>query len=105
MASAYPILLADAPATAGSVGYVNLDAALAGQRPPRRWEIGLQWSSTSVLLAKAGVEAGGAAGVASNRRPVPIAVTAADGSSRQLRGERILVAVGGRPHRPGHPRA
>jgi len=29
-----------------------------------------------------------------------VEVTAADGSSRELRGERILIAVGGRPHRP-----
>jgi glutathione reductase (NADPH) len=37
--------------------------------------------------------------------PHHVEVSAADGSCRRLRGERILIAVGGRPHRPAIPGA
>ena len=37
--------------------------------------------------------------------PNTIGVTAADGGERELEAERILIAVGGRPHRPEIPGA
>jgi glutathione reductase (NADPH) len=55
------------------------------------------------LLEKAGVELVRGWGCFSG--PESVTVTAADGSSRELRAPRILIAVGGRPHRPAIPGA
>jgi glutathione reductase (NADPH) len=55
------------------------------------------------FLEKAGVELVRGWGRFSG--PSSVEVTAADGSTRELRGERILIAVGGRPHRPDIPGA
>ena len=99
--SAYRHLLADAPSYGWDVGYLNLDAGrlLANVRA----EVDRLNELHIGLLAKAGVELVRGWGRFDDAQT--IAVTAADGSSRQLRGERILVAVGGRPHRPAIPGA
>ncbi|SBO41892.1 glutathione-disulfide reductase [Cyanobium sp. NIES-981] len=55
------------------------------------------------LLEKAGVDL--VPGWGSFTGPETVTVSAADGSSRELRAARILIAVGGRPHRPAIPGA
>ena len=99
--SAYRHHLADAASYGWSLGEVRCDPAalLANVRAEvdrlNRLHIG--------FLEKAGVELVSGWGRFSG--PNTVAVQAADGSSRELRGERILIAVGGRPQRPAIPGA
>jgi glutathione reductase (NADPH) len=97
--SAYHHLLADAPSYGWNVGDVRFDAAtlLANVRAEVNRLNGLHIG----FLEKAGVELVRGWGRFSGTNSV--AVTAADGSIRELHGERILIAVGGRPHRPQIP--
>jgi glutathione reductase (NADPH) len=99
--SAYHHLLADAPSYGWNVGAVRFDPAtlLANVRAEVNRLNGLHIG----FLEKAGVELVRGWGRFSG--PNSVAVTAADGSIRELRGERILIAVGGRPHRPQIPGA
>jgi len=99
--SAYRHLLADAPSYGWSVGSVHCDAAtlLANVRAEVDRLNGLHIG----FLEKAGVELVRGWGRFSG--PDTVEVTAADGGVRLLRGERILIAVGGRPHRPSIPGA
>ena len=99
--SAYHHLLADAPSYGWSVGNVRFDAAtlLANVRA----EVDRLNTLHIGFLEKAGVELVRGWGRFSG--PSSVDVTAADGSSRELRGDRILIAVGGRPHRPEIPGA
>jgi len=99
--SAYHHLLADAPSYGWNVGPVRFDPAtlLANVRAEVNRLNGLHIG----FLEKAGVELVRGWGRFSG--PNSVAVTAADGSIRELRGERILIAVGGRPHRPQIPGA
>lgn len=99
--SAYHHLLADAPSYGWSVGEVRCDAAtlLANVRA----EVDRLNTLHIGFLEKAGVELVRGWGRFSG--PNSVDVTAADGSTRELRGERILIAVGGRPHRPEIPGA
>ena len=97
--SAYRHHLADAASYGWSLGEVRCDPAtlLANVRAEvdrlNRLHIG--------FLEKAGVELVSGWGRFSG--PNTVAVQAADGSSRELRSERILIAVGGRPQRPAIP--
>ena len=99
--SAYRHLLADAPSYGWDPGDVRLDASrlLANVRAEverlNQLHIG--------FLEKAGVEL--VRGWGRFLGPHAIGVTAADGSERELEAERILIAVGGRPHRPDIPGA
>ncbi|MEY4296851.1 MAG: Glutathione reductase [Cyanobacteriota bacterium] len=94
--SAYRHHLADAASYGWSLGDVQCDPAtlLANVRAEvdrlNRLHIG--------FLEKAGVELVSGWGRFSG--PDTVVVQAADGSSRELRGGRILIAVGGRPQRP-----
>ena len=99
--SAYHHLLADAPSYGWSVGDVRFDAAtlLANVRA----EVNRLNTLHIGFLEKAGVEL--VSGWGRFNSPNSVEVTAADGSTRELRGERILIAVGGRPHRPEIPGA
>ena len=99
--SAYRHLLADAASYGWSVGEVRHDAAtlLANVRA----EVDRLNTLHIGFLEKAGVELVRGWGRFSG--PNGISVTATDGSVRELRGERILIAVGGRPHRPEIPGA
>lgn len=99
--SAYRHLLADAVSYGWELGEVGLDASrlLANVRAEvqrlNQLHIG--------FLEKAGVEL--VRGWGRFLGPHSIAVTATDGQEQQLEAERILIAVGGRPHRPELPGA
>jgi glutathione reductase (NADPH) len=99
--SAYHHLLADAASYGWTVGAVSFDAAtlLANVRA----EVDRLNTLHLGFLEKAGVELVTGWGRFSGANTVE--VTAGDGSTRELRGERILIAVGGRPHRPNIPGA
>ena len=99
--SAYRHLLADAPSYGWKINAVQPDSAtlLANVRAEvdrlNRLHIG--------LLEKAGVELLRGWGRFSG--PTSLVVTAADGSEQELHAKRILIAVGGKPHRPEIPGA
>jgi len=99
--SAYRHLLADAASYGWDVGDVRLDAPrlLANVRA----EVDRLNALHIGFLEKAGVELVRGWGRFSG--PTGVVVTAADGSERELSAERILIAVGGRPHRPSIPGA
>jgi glutathione reductase (NADPH) len=99
--SAYRHLLADAPSYGWDPGEVRLDASrlLANTRA----EVDRLNALHISFLEKAGVEL--ARGWGRFLGPHRIGVTGADGEERALEGERILIAVGGRPHRPAIPGA
>ena len=99
--SAYRHLLAAAPSHGWDVGAVQLDASrlLANVRA----EVDRLNQLHLGFLEKAGVEL--ITGWGSFTGPQTVAVRSGDGAERQLRGERILIAVGGRPHRPAIPGA
>jgi glutathione reductase (NADPH) len=99
--SAYSHLLADAASYGWDPGDVRLDASrlLANVRA----EVDRLNTLHIGLLEKAGVEL--VPGWGRFAGPDEVLVTAADGSERSLRGQRILIAVGGRPHRPDIPGA
>ena len=99
--SAYHHLLADAPSYGWSVGNVRFDAATLLTNV--RAEVDRLNTLHIGFLEKAGVELVRGWGRFSG--PSSVDVTATDGSSRELRGDRILIAVGGRPHRPEIPGA
>ena len=99
--SAYRHLLNDAASYGWSLGDVRQDpgALLAAVRAEvdrlNRLHIG--------FLEKAGVDLVSGWGRFSG--PNTVVVTASDGHEQELQGERILIAVGGRPHRPAIPGA
>jgi glutathione reductase (NADPH) len=97
--SAYSHLLADAASYGWDVGNVRLDASrlLANVRA----EVDRLNTLHIGFLEKAGVELVRGWGRFSGANTVT--VSAADGSERELHGDRILIAVGGRPHRPEIP--
>jgi glutathione reductase (NADPH) len=99
--SAYRHLLADAPSYGWTVGQVRFDAAtlLANVRA----EVNRLNALHISFLEKAGVELVQGWGRFSG--PDRVEVSSTEGSSRELVGERILIAVGGRPHRPAIPGA
>ncbi|MEB3260061.1 MAG: glutathione-disulfide reductase [Cyanobacteriota bacterium] len=99
--SAYRHLLADAPSYGWDPGEVRLDASrlLANTRA----EVNRLNTLHIGFLEKAGVEL--VRGWGRFLGPHRIGVTAADGGERELEAERILIAVGGRPHRPDIPGA
>ena len=94
--SAYRQLLADAKSYGWSLGAVQHDASalLAAVRAEVDRLNGLHIG----FLEKAGVDL--IAGWGRFSGPKTVVVSAADGSTRELSGERILIAVGGRPQRP-----
>ena len=99
--SAYRHLLADAASYGWSLGEVSHDpgALLASVRAEvdrlNRLHIG--------FLEKAGVDLISGWGRFSS--PNAVVVRSGDGHEQELQGERILIAVGGRPHRPAIPGA
>jgi glutathione reductase (NADPH) len=97
--SAYSHLLADAASYGWDVGNVRLDASrlLANVRA----EVDRLNTLHIGFLEKAGVELVRGWGRFSGANTVT--VSAADGGERELHGDRILIAVGGRPHRPEIP--
>jgi len=99
--SAYRHLLADAASYGWRLGSVQLDAAalLANVRA----EVDRLNTLHIGLLERAGVELLRGWGRFSG--PTSVVVTAADGSQQELHGKQILIAVGGRPHRPEIPGA
>jgi glutathione reductase (NADPH) len=99
--SAYRHLLADAASYGWSTGDVQFDAAtlLANVRA----EVDRLNTLHIGFLEKAGVELVRGWGRFSGANSV--VVSAADGSERELHGQQILIAVGGRPHRPEIPGA
>lgn len=99
--SAYRHLLADAASYGWDVGDIRLDASrlLANVRA----EVDRLNTLHIGFLEKAGVELVRGWGRFSGATSV--VVTAAEGSERELSAERILIAVGGRPHRPEIPGA
>ncbi len=99
--SAYRHLLADAASYGWSTGAVQFDAAtlLANVRA----EVDRLNTLHISFLEKAGVELVRGWGRFSGANTV--VVSAADGSERELQGQQILIAVGGRPHRPEIPGA
>ncbi len=99
--SAYQHLLADAPSYGWSVGEVRFDAAMLLANVRR--EVDRLNALHIGFLEKAGVELVQGWGRFSG--PGSITVSGADGRERELRGERILIAVGGRPQRPAIPGA
>jgi glutathione reductase (NADPH) len=94
--SAYRHLLDGAASHGWDVGEVRLDPArlLANVRA----EVDRLNTLHIGLLEKAGVEL--VSGWGRFQSPTEVVVRASDGSERLLKGERILIAVGGRPHRP-----
>ena len=94
--SAYRHLLAAAPSYGWNLGSVQLDASqlLSNVRQEvdrlNRLHLG--------FLDTAGVEL--VKGWGRFLGPKTVEVSVADGSVRTLKGDRILIAVGGRPHRP-----
>ena len=99
--SAYHHLLADAPSYGWSVGDVGFDAATLLAKV--RTEVNRLNTLHIGFLEKAGVELVQGWGRFSG--PNSVEVSGSDGSTRELHGERILIAVGGRPHRPQIPGA
>ena len=99
--SAYRHLLADAASYGWQIGSVSHDPSvlLANVRA----EVARLNSLHIGLLEKAGVELVKGWGSFSSSNTV--VVRHGDGESRQLSAERILIAVGGRPHRPNIPGA
>jgi glutathione reductase (NADPH) len=99
--SAYRHLLADAASYGWSTGAVQFDATtlLANVRA----EVDRLNTLHIGFLEKAGVELVRGWGRFSGANTV--VVVAADGSERELQGKQILIAVGGRPHRPEIPGA
>jgi glutathione reductase (NADPH) len=99
--SAYRHLLADAPSYGWDLGEARPDPSrlLANVRA----EVDRLNMLHLGFLEKAGVEL--ARGWGRFLGPHLVGVTGADGEERTLEGERILVAVGGRPHRPEIPGA
>ena len=99
--SAYRHLLADAPSYGWKINAVQPDSAtlLANVRA----EVDRLNTLHIGLLEKAGVELLRGWGRFSG--PTSLVVTAADGSEQELHAKRILIAVGGRPHRPEIPGA
>ncbi len=108
--SAYAHLLADAPSYGWSLGESRCDPATLLRRV--RAEVDRLHALHLQLLEKAGVELvhgwgrfTGPTTVAVDAGPAAAARGEADPEPRCLRAERILVAVGGRPHRPAIPGA
>ena len=99
--SAYRHLLADAASYGWSLGEVRLDPSLL--LAAVRAEVDRLNSLHIGFLAKAGVELFNGWGRFNGANTV--VVTAADGREQELQGDRILIAVGGRPHRPTIPGA
>jgi glutathione reductase (NADPH) len=99
--AAYRQLLADAGSYGWSLGPVQPDPAVLLARV--RAEVERLQQLHTGFLAKAGVEL--LRGWGRFRDPHSIEVSAADGSCRELSADRILIAVGGRPHRPSIPGA
>ena len=99
--SAYRHLLADAASYGWKIKAVQPDSAtlLANVRA----EVDRLNTLHIGLLEKAGVELLRGWGHFSG--PTSLVVTAADGSEQELHAKRILIAVGGRPHRPEIPGA
>jgi glutathione reductase (NADPH) len=99
--SAYSHLLADAASYGWDLGSVRLDASrlLASVRT----EVDRLNQLHIGFLEKAGVELVRGWGRFSG--PTSVIVSGADGGERELEGGRILIAVGGRPHRPDIPGA
>ena len=99
--SAYRHLLADAPSYGWKINAVQPDSAtlLANVRA----EVDRLNILHIGLLEKAGVEL--LRGWGRFNGPTSLVVTAADGSEQELHAKRILIAVGGRPHRPEFPGA
>jgi len=99
--SAYRHLLADAPSYGWELGDVRLDASRLLTNV--RTEVERLNTLHIGFLEKAGVELVRGWGRFSSATTVT--VSAADGSERELSAQRILIAVGGRPHRPEIPGA
>ena len=99
--SAYRHLLADAASYGWKINAVQPDSAtlLANVRA----EVDRLNTLHIGLLEKAGGELLRGWGRFSG--PTSLVVTAADGSEQELHAKRILIAVGGRPHRPEIPGA
>ena len=99
--SAYRHLLADAASYGWKINAMQPDSAnlLANVRA----EVDRLNTLHIGLLEKAGVELLRGWGRFSG--PTSLVVTAADGSEQELHAKRILIAVGGRPHRPEIPGA
>jgi len=99
--SAYRHLLEAAASYGWDVGEVRRDPArlLANVRA----EVDRLNTLHIGLLEKAGVEL--VSGWGRLQSPTEVVVRASDGSERLLKGERTLIAVGGRPHRPSFPGA
>ncbi|MFM7235360.1 MAG: glutathione-disulfide reductase [Cyanobium sp.] len=99
--SAYRHLLGDAPSYGWELGEVRLEASrlLANVRA----EVDRLNTLHIGFLEKAGVQLVRGWGRFSG--PHQVMVTAANGGEQELEGERILIAVGGRPHRPEIPGA
>jgi glutathione reductase (NADPH) len=99
--SAYRHLLEAAPSHGWDVGQVRRDPArlLANVRA----EVDRLNTLHIGLLEKAGVELVG--GWGRFQAPGEVLVRSGNGSERLLKGERTLIAVGGRPHRPAIPGA
>ena len=99
--SAYRHLLADAPSYGWALGEVRHEpAALLAHV---RAEVDRLNALHIGFLEKAGVDL--VRGWGRFHGADTVTVSAADGGVRELRGERILIAVGGRPHRPAIPGA
>jgi glutathione reductase (NADPH) len=99
--SAYRHLLEAAASHGWDVGEVRRDPArlLANVRA----EVDRLNTLHIGLLGKAGVEL--VSGWGRFQSPTEVVVRASDGSEQLLKGERTLIAVGGRPHRPAIPGA
>lgn len=99
--SAYRHLLADAPSYGWEIGDVHLNASrlLAHVRA----EVDRLNALHLGFLEKAGVEL--VRGWGRFTAPNRINVTRPDGSVQELEADRVLIAVGGRPHRPEIPGA
>ncbi|MFN9618471.1 MAG: glutathione-disulfide reductase [Synechococcaceae cyanobacterium] len=93
--------LADAPSYGWSLGSVHVDAGLLLRRV--RAEVDRLDALHTSLLQKAGVEI--VPGWGRFLGPSRVAVRDAVGAERELEAARILIAVGGRPHRPAIPGA
>jgi glutathione reductase (NADPH) len=99
--SSYRHLLADAPSYGWKINAMQADSATLLSNV--RAEVDRLNTLHIGLLEKAGVELLRGWGRFSG--PTSLVVTAADGSEQELHSKRILIAVGGRPHRPEIPGA
>ncbi|MEB3276237.1 MAG: glutathione-disulfide reductase [Cyanobacteriota bacterium] len=99
--SAYHHLLADAPSYGWQLGGVSHDAGVLLAHV--RAEVDRLNSLHIGFLEKAGVSL--VRGWGSFSGPNSISLSRSGGETRTLSGERILIAVGGRPHRPSIPGA